>query len=278
MKIRFWGTRGSLPSSRPDTQIFGGHTSCITITSGDHFIILDAGSGIQLLDISGELFQYRRIDILLTHLHMDHIQGLGFFQPLFQAASDVHIWGPAGYRISLYERLNRYLSPPLFPVPIRDLPCKLTFHEVPTEPVRIGSLNIEAAYICHPRPPLCHPFNGNKTFTYSPDHEPALGWDGHFPLSKEWTSGFELARNADLLVHDAQYSADEYKTRIGWGHSTYEHALKFAELANARHLSLFHHDPTHSDDDLYHLFQVHTENKGYNFEISIAREGDAFQF
>lgn len=277
MKVKLWGTRGSLPSSRPDTQIFGGHTSCVTITTDDALLVLDAGSGVQRLGITAETAGYRRIDILLTHLHMDHIQGLGFFQPLFQPSAEIHIWGPADHHSSLYERLNRYLSPPLFPVPIRDLPSSPIFHEVPAEPIQIGSLQVESAYVCHPGPTVGYRISGKAVVTYLPDHEPALG-NADFRSEAAWTSGFGLAHGADLLIHDAQYSAEEYQYRMGWGHSTYDHALRFADLARVKQLLLFHHDPTHSDETLYQLYQENVNGKTYPFKVSIAREGAAFEF
>jgi len=277
MKVKLWGTRGSLPSSRPDTQIFGGHTSCVTVSTPETLLVLDAGSGIQRLGITGEIAGHRRIDILLTHLHMDHIQGLGFFQPLFEPGAEINIWGPADHDASLYERLSRYLSPPLFPVPIRDLPSRLTFHEVPAGGFQVGSLAIEASYVCHPGPTVGYRISGSAVVTYLPDHEPALGNAG-FESAAEWTSGYRLAREADLLIHDAQYSAEEYQYRLGWGHSTYAHALRFAELTRVRQLLLFHHDPTHSDEALYQMFRENVSKREYPFKVSIAREGAAFEF
>ena len=277
MKVKLWGTRGSLPSSRPDTQIFGGHTSCVTVSAGDTLLVLDAGSGVQRLGITGETARHRRVDILLTHLHMDHIQGLGFFQPLFEPGAEIHIWGPADHQASLYERLNRYLSPPLFPVPIRDLPSKLTFHEMPLSATQIGPFQVEAAYVCHPGPTVGYRIQEAAVVAYLPDHEPALG-NAAFDSAPAWTSGFGLAREADLLIHDAQYSDEEYCFRVGWGHSTYAHALQFSALARVKQLLLFHHDPSHSDEKLYELYQENVNGKAYPFKVSIAREGAAFEF
>ena len=129
-----------------------------------------------------------------------------------------------------------------------------------------------------PGPTVGYRISGPATFTYLPDHEPALGYQGGFPDNPAWISGFELAKGSDLLLHDAQYSDQEYETRVGWGHSTYEQALRFAQMVHTRHLVFFHHDPTHSDDDLYHLYHLHAENGGYPFEVSIGREGSVFEF
>jgi phosphoribosyl 1,2-cyclic phosphodiesterase len=247
MKVRFWGTRGSLPAGGPETDAYGGNTSCVEVRGDDGTVlILDAGSGILRLGamLDGTV---RRVDLLLTHLHMDHIQGLGFFAPLYDPAVTVHIWGPTSAMLSLRTRLTRYLSPPLFPVRLRDLPCTIELHEVPDSDMTIGECRVSAAMVCHPGPPVGYRISGpGGTVTYLPDHEPALGVRT-FPLAPEWTSGYDLAAGADLLIHDAQYTLAEYATRVGWGHSAMPHTLAFARLAGVRHLVPFHHEPTHTD-------------------------------
>src|SRR5579864_4598806 len=125
MRVTFWGTRGSLPCPDPETSRLGGNSSCVEVEGGDGTVlVLDAGTGIRLLGrkLSGSR---KRVDILLTHLHMDHIQGLGFFAPIYQPGLEVHIWGPPSTTQPLLERLARYLSPPLFPVHLRDVPSQI---------------------------------------------------------------------------------------------------------------------------------------------------------
>ncbi len=273
MKIKFWGTRGSIPSSGPETQYFGGNTSCVTVATSETMIILDAGSGIRELGKQTMLASYPRLDILLTHLHLDHIQGLGFFEPLYNPEREIHIWGPTSFGTTLNARLNRYLSPPLFPVSIRDLPATLHFHELVGDPFTIGDIEIEADYICHPGPTVGFRMSHQgRVVTYLPDHEPAFGFE-NFPTDGEWTSGFDLAHQADLLIHDAQFSEEEYEKRIGWGHSTFKHAIKFAQLTGVRELVLFHHDPAHSDQELERLFHRHCGDNGIDFGVSLAWEG-----
>src|SRR4026207_1807544 len=128
MNITLLGVRGSITTTSPDTREFGGNTSCVEIDADGWLLVLDGGSGMQGLNSMRKVTN-NRVDILLTHLHMDHIQGLGFFGPLFMPDLEVHIWGPSIPQ-SLHSRISRYLSPPLFPVLVRDLPCKLTLHEV----------------------------------------------------------------------------------------------------------------------------------------------------
>ncbi|MBL7775692.1 MAG: MBL fold metallo-hydrolase [Saprospiraceae bacterium] len=276
MKVTIWGTRGSLPAPSPENNHFGGNTSCVQVMQGDTCLILDAGSGIRRL---GDAFPagISKIDILLTHLHMDHIMGLGFFLPLYQRSMEVTIWGPTSTNERLLTRLQRYLSPPLFPIRLQDLPCQPRIREIDHSKFQIGPFQIRSAYVCHPGPTVGYRIcTDQSTVTYMPDHEPALG-SAHFPLEPEWTSGYELAHAADLLLHDAQYTRDEYAPRVGWGHSSMEDALKFAELAKVKKLLLFHHDPSHTDARLRQLLAETLGGKAPRFEIAIAAEGDTFQ-
>ena len=276
MNVSLWGTRGSLPAPSPENNEYGGNTSCVQVTYKDAFLILDAGSGIRRLgsdfpkDIS-------RIDILLTHLHMDHIMGLGFFLPLYNPAMEINIWGPSSTKEPLLTRLQRYLSPPLFPIRLQDLPSQPNIIEINHSSFSIGDLNIHSAYVCHPGPTIGYRIESpDATLAYIPDHEPALG-AANFPHEPEWTSGYDLAKNADLLVHDAQYTTDEYYPRVGWGHSSMPDALKFAEMAAVKRMLFFHHDPSHTDAHLKHLMDRAMQGHKYAFEASIAAEGDHFE-
>ncbi len=250
MKVTLWGTRGSLPNAGPETVKYGGNTSCVEVRGGDGTaIVLDAGTGIRRL---GTALQCGpgRIDVMLTHLHMDHIQGLGFFAPLYDADADVHIWGPPSTTMDLRERLARYLSPPLFPVRIRDLPCKLTLHDLHPGTFEIGCFTITSDFVCHPGPTFGYRIAENgSSLAYIPDHEPALCSDspGREP---DWTSGFALAEGVDTLIHDAQYSDAEYPEHVGWGHSSLAQTISFAAASGVRRLVTFHHDPAHDDATL----------------------------
>ena len=247
MRVTLWGTRGSLAVPGPETVRYGGNTSCVEVRgNGNALLVLDAGTGIQRL---GAKLRGggKRIDLLLTHLHMDHIQGLGFFEPLYERGREIHIWGPPSPTLDLRTRLARYLSPPLFPVRLRDLPCRLTLHNVPPERFEVGGLEVEAELVCHPGTTVGYRISeGIRSVAYLPDHEPALGVC-EFPGEPEWTSGFNLAAGADLLIHDAQYTTEEYQKRVGWGHSAIRDAVAFATLTGARRFVPFHHDPTHDD-------------------------------
>jgi len=170
-------------------------------------LVLDAGTGIRPLGRA--LAGLRRIDIVLSHLHMDHIQGLGFFAPLYDPDVETHLWGPTSTTLDLRGRLVRYLSPPLFPVHLRDIP-RLVLHDLTIGAFEIGEFRVTTDRICHPGFTVGYRVSADgATLAYLSDHEPALGVP-RFPLRPEWTSGHALARDADLLVHDAQYGLAEY--------------------------------------------------------------------
>lgn len=254
MKATLWGTRGSIASAGPDTVRYGGDTSSIELrTKNDRAVILDAGSAIRRL--GSILSDEKRVDILLSHLHMDHVQGLPFFSPLLDPRIEVHIWGPISTTRTLRSRLARYLSPPLFPVRVRELP-EVVFHDVPPSSFEIDSLEISADLITHPGATLGYRIaEDGAVLTYLPDHEPALGC-ATFPNEPEWTSGFDLSADSDVLIHDAQYTDEEYLDRVGWGHTCASQLAAFAEMTRAKRLVTFHHDPAHSDDMLDEMHQT----------------------
>ena len=276
-RVVLWGTRGSIAAPGPDTARYGGNTSCVEVRGNSGTVlVLDAGTGIRRLGAALPR-DLRRVDVLLTHLHMDHIQGLGFFAPLHNPQVEVHIWGPASTTLNLHSRLTRYLSPPTFPVRLRDLPRMPVLHDVPCERCDIGEFCLSTGLVCHPDPTVGFRLEAaDGVLAYIPDHEPALGVKD-FPLSADWTSGFALAAGADLLLHDAQYTADEYAARIGWGHSALEHAFAFASLAGVGHLVPFHHDPAHADSDLDRIFADALAAFKPAFQVTPAIEGATFE-
>jgi phosphoribosyl 1,2-cyclic phosphodiesterase len=275
-RVKLYGTRGSLASPGADTSRYGGNTPAVEVLSDDGtLLVLDAGTGIRRLASNIEP-GIRRIDILLTHLHMDHIQGLGFFAPLYNPGIEVNIWGPASSTLSLAARLSRYLSPPLFPVHLRDLPA-VRVHHVPDSPFEIGSFRIRGSLVCHPGPTMGFRIETQGgAIVYLPDHEPALALPGGWRDS-QWISGYDLAVRAQLLIHDAQYADEEYERCVGWGHSSYRHAFEFAAFVGAKKLVPFHHDPAHDDEMLNRLIDDAEREFGPAFEVAAGCEGSVFE-
>ena len=277
MKVTLWGTRGSLASPGPETTRFGGNTACVAVRGPEGtLLVLDAGTGIRRLGATLPA-SLARVDVLLTHLHLDHIQGLGFFAPIYAPDTEVHLWGPASTTLPLRPRLERYLSPPLFPVRLRDLPCpeRIFFHEVAEKDFVIGEFRVHASLVCHPGPTVGYRVSTDTaTLAYLPDHEPALG-ARDFPQQREWTSGYRVAARADLLIHDAQYDSAEYAAHVGWGHSSWRQALAFAALTDVRRLVAFHHDPDRSDNDLERL-SLEAEVTATAIPATAAVEGETF--
>jgi phosphoribosyl 1,2-cyclic phosphodiesterase len=257
----------------------GGNTPCVQVTSdGGTELILDAGSGIRELRPQ-DLGHAKRLHILLTHLHLDHIQGLLFFAPLFDPDAEITVWGPPG-RVPLRRRLARYLSNPLSPIEIGELPANVTFKDVPADGWRIGELALRASLVAHRGTTLGYRISeGNGSLCYIPDHEPALGVKlASAPAG--WISGHALAHGAATLVHDAQYTDREYPARRGWGHSSITDTAAFAARAEPERLLMFHHDPSH-DDRALELLAEHADKecarRGGDARIQLAREGWSFE-
>jgi phosphoribosyl 1,2-cyclic phosphodiesterase len=250
VKIRIWGARGSVPAPGPETTRYGGNTSCVQLTLSDgSVLVLDAGTGIRNLGLALPKPE-RPLHILLTHLHLDHIQGLMFFAPMFWPESEIIIWGPASPEASLQDRIARYISSPLTPIEVRELPCHPSFREAETTEWQIGSARVTAASVAHRGPTLGYRVEADgSSVCYIPDHEPGLG-ASLADMEDEWISGLGLACESTLLIHDCQYTDDEYARHLGWGHSSLSDALTLGQRARAERLLLWHHDPLHSDDFL----------------------------
>jgi ribonuclease BN (tRNA processing enzyme) len=277
MRVTLLGTRGSMPAPGPNTARYGGNTPSVAVRGNDGtLLVLDAGTGICRLatDIPADI---TRIDILLTHLHMDHIQGLGFFGPIYHPGIEIHIWGPASSTLPLDARLVRYLSPPLFPVHLHELPA-VTCHDLPRPDFQIGPFRIRTRLVCHPNPTVGYRIEADgAVLAYLPDHEPALGQRNGEWRGPEWTSGYELALGADLLIHDAQFTDEQYAARVGWGHSSYSQAFEFAGRVGAKQVVLFHHDPWHDDGTLSRMLEDAIQRYHPAYQVQCGSEGTVFE-
>lgn len=248
MKVTIWGCRGSLPAPGSDTVRYGGNTSCLEVElANGSVVVLDAGTGIRELGVKLKRRGVRRIHLLLTHLHLDHVEGLRFFEPLWDEQVEIDIWGPPSPVVSLRERVALAFSPPLFPIEIVDVPARVNFIDVPRERWMLEGATLQAETIVHPGPTVGYRIETDEgTLAYLPDHEPALT-SSIGERSRDWISGASLAAGADLLVHDAQFSEEEYSQRVGWGHSSFTDAIAYGAAVDADRILLFHHDPSHDD-------------------------------
>jgi phosphoribosyl 1,2-cyclic phosphodiesterase len=256
---------------------YGGNTSCVQVTLADGTeLILDAGTGIRELG-AARAPDSGSVEVLLTHLHLDHIHGLLFFPPFFDSRSRITVYGPASPAHSLERRLGRYLSAPLSPLDLRELPAQVKFVACPYLQWRIGDATIAAAIVAHRGVTLGYRITeGDSSLCYLPDHEPALGTDIS-SAERDWISGIGLAGNTRVLIHDGQYSEREYPGHEGWGHSSVADAVAFALRADVGELILTHHDPTHDDqtlDQLCHQATSLWQRAGHDpRRLRIAHEG-----
>lgn len=276
MRIKIWGCRGSLASPGPQTVRYGGNTSSVELRLDDGtVIVLDAGTGIrelgQHLARSDDI---KQLHLFLSHLHLDHVEGIGFFSAIWNPEVELHVWGPPSPLRSLQDRLATLMSPPLFPVHLADVPCRPIYHDVPDEEFTIGDARVYTQDVAHRGATVGYRFEANgRSFAYIPDHEPAMSADLD-KVEPEWVSGFAVAHGADVLFHDSQYTEDEYPTHREWGHSSVAHTVKFGQMMKVRNLVLFHHDPGHSDEELEAHLSRATDLWGSNNDAPVlAREG-----
>ncbi len=242
LSVRFWGVRGSIATSGAAFARVGGNTTCIEVRAANELVILDAGTG--LMPLAQTLAGPLRATFLLTHFHWDHIQGFPFFAPAYQAGNHLTLYGPGEHDGDVEAAFARQMQPPHFPVTLDVLRAHLHFrHLRPGDEIRVGPISVRTGILNHPQPCLGYRLTaGGASVVLATDTEPHEG--------NPFDPGvLELARGADLLIHDAQYTEDQYhhSGRKGWGHSTYDTACHVAREAGVKQLVLFHHDPNHDD-------------------------------
>ena len=285
-RLKFWGVRGSTPAPGPGTVEYGGNTSCVEIRAKGELIILDAGTGLRLLGRQlAEEFkdQPLGLTILLSHTHWDHIQGLPFFQPVYQPQNRVRILGYEGARHGLTNVLSSQMENPFFPVTLRELPANLQIEELKDLKFSIGRVRVEACFANHPG--ICvgyRLFTGESSIAYFPDNEPHfIANDVDQKAAAEYVQGQErrmisFLRGVDILIMDAQYDREEYAKHIGWGHACIDDVVALALKAEVKKLFLFHHDPDHDDAKITamaaHARNLVKEQNG-KLQVEAAREG-----
>lgn len=257
IRLRFWGVRGSVPSPGPDTAEFGGNTACVEVSCGEDVLVLDGGTGLRRLgdDLLRRQGGQVHASLLFSHVHWDHIQGLPFFAPLYRPGTSLTLYG-APKDESLEDALTRQMHSPNFPVSLGAVPATLSFAPVVVgEEFEIGRFRVTSTALNHPAGCIAYRVEAlGRSVVYATDTEP-LG-------PNQLDEGLvELARDADILIHDAQYTTEEYRgddgiSRRGWGHSTWQDAARVARAAKVGKLILFHHDPSRDDDELAALEQA----------------------
>jgi phosphoribosyl 1,2-cyclic phosphodiesterase/ActR/RegA family two-component response regulator len=247
MKLRFWGTRGSVPRPGKATVRYGGNTSCVSLeTTRDRMFIFDAGTGI--IDLGRELMaagKRRKLNLFISHPHWDHIQGLPFFQPLYAQGYEVVIHGASQGRLSLREVIAGQMEAVYFPVAVKEFSSRVYFKELAEGQFEIEGLSVKAVGLHHPGLTLGYLVEGpgGKRVAYITDNELVQNGEDYNRARL-----VELIAGSDVLIHDANYLDQEYPSRIGWGHSAMSEVLKLAADAKVKTLYLYHHDLHHDDE------------------------------
>jgi phosphoribosyl 1,2-cyclic phosphodiesterase len=273
VNVTFFGVRGSTPCSCEANQRYGGNTACVAIEEpGQEPIILDLGTGLRFLGATQPTDGSFRGHALVSHLHWDHVQGLPFFVPVNRPGAQIDIYGPPqDDGRSLEEAFGEFMCPPYFPVRFDDLAGTFRFHTLDEGVHAVGDAKVTTRLVPH-----CGPTNGYRveqhglTVVYISDHQMPI--DGSMDIAE---GVLELCADADLLIHDAQYTPDEFAAKAHWGHCTVDYAVHVAREAGVRRLALFHHDPDHDDETLDRLLDDARTSAGSTGpdEIIAASEG-----
>lgn len=243
MKLTYYGVRGSLPTPGEETAKYGGNTSCIAVEADNTLLILDAGTGMRTLGSNLMKSDYSKgrgvAHILFSHMHWDHIQGLPFFIPAYVPGNELHLYCEQRRGMTIEDIVKKQQEPPSFPEGAQ-FRANLSYHTITEQqPFTIGNIQVTPATLLHPDGVTAYRIeHAGKSIVYATDTEYAQRTENKV---------IDLARDVDLLIYDGQYTPEEYTHKIGWGHSTYEHAVHVAEKAQVKQLHLFHHDPAHDD-------------------------------
>ena len=287
LTLTFWGTRGSIPTPGPTTVRYGGNTSCVELRTDDGWlVILDAGTGIR--ELGRSLLERHdgapiEGDIFLTHAHWDHIQGIPFFAPLFRKGNRFTIWGSRSLQTSIDRVVRDQMSPVVFPVSFQQLEARIEFRELSEERHAGHGYEVSAMAVRHPGGALGYRFSSGNAeggaLVYVSDNE--LSPDARYEDSPGWRERLvEFVRGASVLVHDTMYTAGEYGSYVGWGHSTHDQAVELALDARVQRLVLFHHRPERSDEEVDRCLarcRDMVAGRGGSLDVVAAAEGMTLQ-
>ncbi len=293
MRLTFWGTRGSISTPGKETVRYGGNTPCIEVRlANEKLIILDAGTGLRNLgEALIENGESIKAYILISHPHWDHIQGFPFFKPAFISGNELTIIGGETEKVTLQKMITDQMNKVYFPIQLNELKALIRFRKIGEEEFTVFDAHVKSLFVNHPSFALGYRItHRGKSIVYISDNEP---FDRKVAKSMRnveksiidkyaRTHGdpnqriFDFVRNADLLIHDATYTPEEYVNRVGWGHSHYLFTLRVAAEGNVKRLMLFHHDPSHNDekiDDILKTCKKEIRNRKYKFNCAAAYEG-----
>jgi phosphoribosyl 1,2-cyclic phosphodiesterase len=280
MDVRFWGTRGSIATPGAQTAYYGGNTSCVEVRADDGtLIILDCGTGARELGLHLLRDERRplRLHLFISHTHWDHIQGFPFFAPAFLPETELSIYAPRNVQHSIEAALAGQMQTPYFPVKFYDLRSRIRYTELEEGSFHIGDVLVNTQYLNHTAPTIAYRLSNNgATVAYVTDHEPFWHPTAHTFQHPGDRRHIEFLQGADLVIHDAQYTQDEYRHKVGWGHSPIEYTTDVALAAGVARLALFHHDPSHNDATLQRLEQAaraRVAARGGGLELFAAAEG-----
>ncbi len=308
IKIKFWGVRGSIPTPGPQTIKYGGNTSCVELLfPGNELFILDAGTGIR--ELGSYLIKYNgqeKINLFISHFHWDHIQGLPFFAPLRNKNLQMNIFGCEEPDNHIQKILSAQMESTYFPIELTDLAASIKFISLQQGKYLLGNIELETQYINHPGYALGYKFTyDGRSIVFISDNEPftnEMPQSGNKAISGQYAKSpdkletdiekifdnfsehktgklIDFIADCDLLIHDAQYTPDEYLEKKQWGHSPYTYPIELGNAANVKKLVLYHHDPAHSDADMDKI-KISAREYGSQFknnmEIFVAREGDEY--